>query len=73
MKKLICGSASDSLYLTFKGGCRQKLDINECYRCVGCGGRFHKDCIKKHFELEKKDDIGRNNLKKDIIKIIKKL
>lgn len=73
--KIICGDANPNgnINLTYKGGCRKSLNIKDAYRCVGCGGWFHKDCIIKHFELEKADDIGRNNLKKEIIKIIKKL
>lgn len=57
--ELLCGNASDNLYLTFKGGCRDALTYKDAYRCTGCGGRFHKDCILKHFELEKEHDWGR--------------
>jgi len=56
---ILCGNASDNLYLTFKGGCRKELTYQECYRCTGCGGRFHKDCILEHFKLEAKHDWGR--------------
>lgn len=72
--KVICGDANSkgNVYLHFKGGCGKKLEINKAYRCVGCGGWFHKECILKHFELEKKHDVGRNNLKEELINFIKK-
>lgn len=68
-----CGDANPkgNIELFYKGGCRKELKMKDAYRCVGCGGYFHKECILKHFELEKECDIGRNNLKKDIIKFIK--
>ena len=58
-KTILCGNASDSLYLTFKGGCRKELTYREGYRCTGCGGRFHKDCILHHFKEEAGHDWGR--------------
>ncbi len=35
------------------------LEMKDAYRCVGCGGWFHYDCILKHFELEKGHDNAR--------------
>lgn len=57
--KILCGNAGNGIYLTFKGGCHEELTYNECYRCTGCGGRFHKDCIMEHFKLESNHDWGR--------------
>lgn len=50
--------------MTYKGGCQKELDIKDAYRCTGCGGWFHLECILKHFELEKDHDVSRYNLKK---------
>jgi hypothetical protein len=50
--------------MLFKGGCGKDLDIKEAYRCTGCGGFFHLECIFKHFELEEGHDYARNALKK---------
>jgi len=56
-----CGNANPkgNVALTYKGGCGKKLDTTKAYRCTGCGGWFHKECILKHFELEKDHDYGR--------------
>lgn len=64
--KVTCGDANPkgNISFTFKGGCREELDIREAYRCTGCGGWFHLDCILKHFELEEGHDVARNCLKK---------
>lgn len=69
LNKLIyvkCGDANPNgnVALNYKGGCGKKLKITEAYRCVGCGGWFHYDCILKHFELEEGHDDARNVLKK---------
>jgi hypothetical protein len=33
------------------GGCEQAFaDAEEVYRCLTCGGVFHKRCLQKHFE-----------------------
>lgn len=66
MTKIICGDANQkgNIQITYKGGCRQEVDIKDAYRCVGCGGWFHLDCILKHFELEKDHDVARNTLVK---------
>lgn len=71
--KAICGDANPkgNVMMIYKGGCRKEIDITEAYRCTGCGGYFHLECIKKHFEMEKQHDVGRNNLKMEIISIIK--
>jgi len=68
MDTVKCGDANPNgnIALKFKGGCGQPVNIADAYRCVGCGGRFHLDCIKKHFELEKAHDVGREKVKKDI-------
>ncbi len=68
-KIYLCGDANPNgnVLLTYKGGCRKPVKISEAYRCTGCGGRFHLDCILKHFELEKEHDVGRAGLKKEII------
>ena len=64
--QVICGDATKNgnVELTYKGGCRKQLDITEAYRCIGCGGYFHYDCIMKHFEEEEAHDVARNALKK---------
>lgn len=61
-----CGDANPNgnVSLTFKGGCRKELLLKDAYRCTGCNGWFHKDCILKHFELEKEHDFGRNEERK---------
>jgi len=66
--KVTCGDANPNgnVLLTFKGGCRKELNIKDAYRCTGCGGWFHKDCILKHFEQEKAHDFGRDKVKKEI-------
>jgi len=73
--KVKCGDANPrgNIEFTYKGGCKKELDTTETYRCVGCGGWFHKECIIKHFELEKDHDYGRNELKKEIIKELRNL
>ena len=65
-----CGDANPKGNVDFfyKGGCRKDLKIKEAYRCVGCGSRFHLDCIKKHFELEKDHDIYRQELRHQLEK-----
>lgn len=67
-----CGDANPNgnVALTYKGGCMGKLDLKDAYRCTGCGGWFHKDCIFKHFELEKEHDFGRQQEREEIIKFL---
>lgn len=67
---ILCGNAGENVYLTFKGGCRGDLTYQDCYRCTGCGGRFHKDCILKHFELEEQHDWGRQAERKALLAAI---
>jgi len=32
------------------GGCEGKfVDAESVYRCLDCGGTFHKECLRKHF------------------------
>ena len=66
--KIKCGNANPNgnISLHFKGACHKYLEIEEAYRCVGCGGWFHKDCILEHFKLEQEHDVGRNNLKQEL-------
>ena len=70
--KIKCGDANPkgNIELFYKGGCKKELDKREAYRCVGCGGWFHKECIIKHFELEKGHDYGRQKEREEIIEII---
>lgn len=65
-----CGDANPkgNIYMTFKGGCERNLNIADAYRCTGCGGWFHKDCILKHFEEEKSHDWGRQQERERIAK-----
>lgn len=75
MGKLICGDANPkgNIALHYKGACKKELKIEDAYRCTGCGGWFHKDCIMEHFKLEEKHDWGRQEEIKKIIKIAKSL
>lgn len=70
-----CGNANPNgnVSLFYKGGCKQKLKKSEAYRCVGCGGWFHKECILKHFELEKEHDYGRQEERKKLKEEFKKM
>lgn len=63
-----CGNANHkgNVALTYKGGCMKKFPISEAYRCTGCDGWFHKDCILKHFKMEKEHDWGRQEERKKI-------
>ena len=67
-----CGDANPkgNVALFYKGGCKKHLALKDAYRCTGCGGMFHKECILKHFELEKNDDWGRQKERVEIIGII---
>jgi hypothetical protein len=71
--KIKCGDANPggNVFMRFKGGCGEELDIRDAYRCTGCGGFFHLDCIFKHFELENKHDYAHNSLRR-LAKFIKK-
>ena len=73
--KVECGNANPNgnIALKYKGGCGKELNIKDAYRCTGCGGWFHKECILKHFKEEQKHDVGRNNLKEETIKMINEL
>lgn len=65
-----CGNANPkgNIALTYKGGCGKQIDIENAYRRTGCGGWFHKECILKHFKLEKDHDWGRHEERKQIIR-----
>lgn len=67
-----CGDANPNgnVFAFFKGGCKKMIDKLEAYRCTECGGWFHKECILKHFELEKEHDWGREEERKHIKDII---
>ncbi len=71
-KKVTCGNANPkgNIQLTYKGGCLKEVNLEDSYRCVGCGGRFHLRCIQKHFKLEEGHDVSRTALK-NIKKITK--
>lgn len=70
-----CGDANKNgnVELTFKGGCRKKVSLRESYRCSGCGGWFHKDCMVNHFKLEKDHDWGRKQKRDRLEKLIGKV
>ena len=74
MNKVKCGNANPkgNIALKYKGGCGKELDIKDAYRCVGCGGWFHKDCIIEHFKQEKTHDWGRMEERKEMIELVKK-
>lgn len=65
-----CGDANPNgnISLFRKGACNEDLLLADAYRCTGCNSWFHKDCIFKHFELEKKHDWGRQKERKELIK-----
>lgn len=68
MTKVKCGDANPrgNVMMTYRGGCRGELEIEDAYRCTGCGGWFHKECIIKHFEMEKAHDFGKQKLREDL-------
>jgi hypothetical protein len=74
MEKMKCGNANSkgNISLFYLGSCKKELNIDDAYRCTGCDGWFHKECIKNHFKMEKKHDWGREAEKKLMIKKIKK-
>ncbi len=65
-----CGDANPNgnVSLMYKGNCGQDLLLAEAYRCTGCNGWFHKECIFKHFELEKEHDWGRKKEREQIFR-----
>ena len=73
-----CGDANPkgNIALTYKGGCGKNGLKTEMYRCTGCDGWFHKDCLIEHFKQEKLHDWGRKaereKIKKDLLKIADK-
>jgi hypothetical protein len=54
-----CANPNGNVALTYLGGCGKSLKMKDAYRCGGCGGWFHKECLYKHFEQEKEHDYGR--------------
>lgn len=72
LPKIKCGDANPNgnIYAFYKGGCEKEINKIESYRCTGCGGWFHKECILKHFKLEKKHDWGRIEEQNRIINMI---
>src|SRR4051812_3569247 len=63
---ICCGDANPNgnIGFRFKGGCMKPSTFEEMYRCTGCGGRFHRDCIFEHFEKEEGHSIAHNALAK---------
>lgn len=50
-----CGEVGGNVSLLMKGGCGKPVDLEDAYRCTGCGKWFHLDCIFNHFEQEHDD------------------
>lgn len=69
----ICGEANKggNVQLTYRGGCGEVVILDDAYRCGGCGGWFHKDCMYKHFELERNCDYGRVQAVKEFVEFLK--
>lgn len=69
-----CGNANPNgnIALTYEGGCGKQINIEDAYRCTGCGGWFHKECIIKHFKKEKDHDWGRHEERNQIVKKLRK-
>lgn len=63
--KIKCGDANPGggIDRFYNGGCKKELDLIDAYRCAGCGGYFHLDCIYDHFEMDEEHDDARNALK----------
>ena len=42
-----CGDANTNgnIELFYKGACKKVLKVKDSYRCIGCSGYFHLDCI----------------------------
>ena len=59
-----CGQAGGNISLLMKGACGKQVDLEESYRCIGCGKWFHLECIYKHFKEEEGQDQARFYLKK---------
>lgn len=70
-----CGNANPNgnVLLVYKGGCNKNLPITDAYRCAGCNGWFHKDCLLEHFKLEKAHDWGRNEERANISEKLRKI
>lgn len=66
-----CGVMGGNVYLKYKGGCEENDDIKNMYRCGGCGGWFHKDCLYKHFNLERRHDYGAYEAVKEFARYFK--
>lgn len=67
-REVECGNANigGNVALHYRGGCKKKILMEDAYRCTGCSGWFHKDCILEHFKLEKNHDWGRKEERKNI-------
>ena len=50
----LCGDANPggNISFYFKGGCKKAIPLKDAFRCTGCGGWFHHQCIFEHFESE---------------------
>lgn len=62
----ICGDANPNgnISFRFKGSCGKPVPFKDAYRCTGCGGFFHRDCIFEHFEKEEGHSVAHNALRK---------
>ena len=60
-----CGDANPkgNVSFSFKGACGKRVALDDAYRCTGCGGWFHRDCIFNHFEEELSCSRAHNALK----------
>lgn len=59
-----CGDANPNggIEFNFSGACKKDIPLKDAYRCTGCGGWFHRDCIFEHFEREKNHGTAHNAL-----------
>lgn len=63
---LFCGDANKGgdIALWFRGACKESIELEKSFRCTGCGGWFHFDCIFDHFEQERDHSIAHNALRR---------
>jgi len=61
-----CGDANPNgnISFYFKGSCKKELPMQDAFRCTGCGGWFHRECIFEHFESEEGHSKAHNALRK---------
>jgi hypothetical protein len=41
-----------------EGGCGKRMCWTLAFRCVECGRWMHRDCIRKHFQESKHDQVA---------------